>query len=455
MCKKNDFSLHLNTTNSFFMQNKPYNNYKSSGVQWLGDIPQHWEVKKITHIFDKIGSGTTPTAGTPKYYDNGEINWLQTGDLTDGLIDFTNKKITPKALAEFSTLKIYPKESLVVAMYGATIGKIGYLNIETATNQACCVLGNPNKFITKFGFYWFMGFKANIVSMGYGGGQPNISQDLIKSLRLPIPPIAEQEKIANYLDEKTTKIDQAINIKKQQIELLRERRQILIHQAVTQGINPDVPLKNSGVEWIGEIPKHWEVKRLKNICEINQNSLPENTNQNFIFKYVDIGSVTLENGILETEEFIFKNAPSRARRIAKVGNSIVSTVRTYLKAIDYIDENKSDYIYSTGFAILQPKNFIYPKFLASFVRSDAFTEQVTINSKGMSYPAINSTDLSILFVVHCGIEEQKQIVEYIETATEKIATAIRLKEQEIEKLKEYKTVLINAAVTGKVMVSSR
>ena len=209
------------------------------------------------------------------------------------------------------------------------------------------------------------------------------------------------------------------------------------------------------MEWIGEIPKHWEVKRLKNICEINQNSLPENTNQNFIFKYVDIGSVTLENGILETEEFIFKNAPSRARRIAKVGNSIVSTVRTYLKAIDYIDENKSDYIYSTGFAILQPKNFIYPKFLASFVRSDAFTEQVTINSKGMSYPAINSTDLSILFVVHCGIEEQKQIVEYIETATEKIATAIRLKEQEIEKLKEYKTVLINAAVTGKVMVSSR
>ena len=116
--------------------------------------------------------------------------------------------------------------------------------------------------------------------------------------------------------------------------------------------------KSSGVQWLGDIPQHWEVKRLKNICEINQNSLPENTNGNFSFRYVDIGSVTLENGIVETEAFTFKNAPSRARRIAKIGNSIVSTVRTYLKAIDYIDENKSDYIYSTGFAVLEPKFFI-------------------------------------------------------------------------------------------------
>ena len=164
------------------------------------------------------------------------------------------------------------------------------------------------------------------------------------------------------------------------------------------------------------------------------------------------GRMTLEQGVINTEEFIFKNAPSRARRIANNGNTIISTVRTYLKAIDFIDEEKSNYIYSTGFAVLEPKEFIHPKFLANFVRSDAFTEQVTVNSKGMSYPAINSTDIGRLVVVHCGIDEQKEIVNYIETATQKISTAISLKEKEIEKLKEYKSVLINAAVSGKIKV---
>jgi type I restriction enzyme S subunit len=276
--------------------------------------------------------------------------------------------------------------------------------------------------------------------------------DEMKSIMVGIPSFEEQTVIAAFLDRKTVLIDQAIGIKQKQIELLKERRQILIHKAVTRGLDPNVKMKDSGVEWIGEIPEGWEVKRLKDVCNINLNSLPENTNKNFEFKYVDIGSVTLETGINNTEVYTFKNAPSRARRIAKVGDTVISTVRTYLKAIDFIDQIKSSYIYSTGFAILQPKEFIYPEFLGYFVRSNAFTEQVTVNSKGMSYPAINSTDIGRLTVVHCKTIEQKQIVDYIESNNAKIATTISLKEQEIEKLKEYKSTLINYAVTGKIKV---
>lgn len=112
--------------------------------------------------------------------------------------------------------------------------------------------------------------------------------------------------------------------------------------------------KDSGVDWLGEIPEHWEVRRLKNVCTINQNALPETTKKDYSFEYVDIGSVTFENGITHSEAFLFKNAPSRARRIAQAGDTIVSTVRTYLKAIDYIEECKSNYIFSTSFAILNP-----------------------------------------------------------------------------------------------------
>ncbi len=205
---------------------------KDSGVEWIGEIPEHWEVKKANHIFKKIGSGTTPTAGDTKYYD-GEINWLQTGDLNDGFIKETNKKITLQAQRQFSTLKIYPIGSLVIAMYGATIGKLGLLQIETTTNQACCVLSSPDSMNVKFAFFWFTSSKQKIISMGYGGGQPNISQDLIKSIRLTVPPLEEQNEIINYLEKVSEKIIVGIHCKEKEIKKLKEYKATLINSAVT------------------------------------------------------------------------------------------------------------------------------------------------------------------------------------------------------------------------------
>lgn len=205
---------------------------KDSGVEWIGQVPEHWEVKKITHIFPNIGSGTTPNSSDPSFYE-GNINWLQTGDLTDGYIYKTSKTITHKALQTYSTLKIYPKNSLVIAMYGATIGKVGLLQIETTTNQACCVLSAALNIEMKYIFYLFQGIKESLVAMSYGGGQPNISQEKIRSLKLPFPNASEQEQIADYLDKQTAKIDQAIALKTAHIEKLKEYKSVLINDAVT------------------------------------------------------------------------------------------------------------------------------------------------------------------------------------------------------------------------------
>lgn len=206
--------------------------FKNSGVEWLGEIPSHWKNIKTTHIFNRIGSGTTPTSTNTKYYD-GEINWLQTGDLADDIIYKTSKRITHKALKDFSTLKIYPKNSLVIAMYGATIGKVGILDIETTTNQACCVLSDTKQILEKYAFYWFLASKNNIISLGYGGGQPNISQDLIKSLRITLPPKSEQEKIVEYIETKTAKIDKLVNLEQEYIKSLKEYKASLIDSIVT------------------------------------------------------------------------------------------------------------------------------------------------------------------------------------------------------------------------------
>ena len=426
---------------------KKYEHYKNSGVDWLGEIPEHWELSRLGILLNPISTNNRADLSLLSITrERGVIlRDLENEDANHNFIpdDLSNYKVLLKGQFGMNKMKAWQ-------------GSYGISDFDGIVSPAYFIFNLDKKMTPK---YFHLAIRSKLYVSFFGSasdgvriGQWDLSKERMKQVPFLIPSLKEQTDIAEFLDDKTAKINQAIVIKQKQIELLKERRQILIHKAVTRGLDENVKLKDSGVEWIGEIPEHWEVKRLKDVCSINLNSLPENTSKTFEFKYVDIGSVSLENGINNIEEFTFKNAPSRARRIAKAGDTVISTVRTYLKAIDFIDEVKSNYIYSTGFAVLQPKKFMYPELLGNFVRSDAFTEQVTVNSKGMSYPAINSTDIGRLTVVHCGFEEQKEIVKYIETATSKIATAISLKEQEIEKLKEYKMSLIDGVVMGKVRV---
>ena len=207
---------------------------KDSGIEWVGEIPKHWFLKKITHVTNMMGSGTTPKSDNKKYYDDGNINWLVTGDLNDDYIFQTSNKITQKALNELSSLKIYPENSLLIAMYGATIGKLGILKIETTVNQATCVLNFDDSNSVDFWFYVFLGNRNYLVSLGYGGGQPNISQDVIKGLRFPSPPtLEEQLLIVNKIRSILRNHDKIIQVENTRIKLLHEYRQSLISSVVT------------------------------------------------------------------------------------------------------------------------------------------------------------------------------------------------------------------------------
>ena len=205
---------------------------KDSGVEWIGEIPEHWEVMKTSHIFHHIGSGTTPKSGREDYYSEDGIPFLQTGDLNDGFINETSKHITEKALRD-TNLKLYPKGSLVVAMYGATIGKLGILNIDTTVNQACCVLPTSDRVGNKFAMHVLSTAKADLLLKSRGGGQPNISQDTIRNEKIVVPPLAEQNEIVQYIEHSCTPIDGAISNATNQISLLQERKQIIINDVVT------------------------------------------------------------------------------------------------------------------------------------------------------------------------------------------------------------------------------
>lgn len=242
---------------------KQYDSYKDSGVEWIGEVPSHWEVMKTSLAFHGIGSGTTPSTSKKEFYDDNDgYYWLQTGDLNDGLINDTSKKITKLAISQCN-LKFYPIDSIVIAMYGATIGKVGILGIKTATNQACCVLPANKNMNFKFAFYEFLACKPALLVSAIGGGQPNISQDVIRKQKIAIPPLLEQNIIATYLDKKCSEIDNVISAQQKRIALLQELKQSVITHAVTKGLNPNVEMDATEEDWINRLPASWGKAKLK------------------------------------------------------------------------------------------------------------------------------------------------------------------------------------------------
>jgi type I restriction enzyme, S subunit len=204
--------------------------------------------------------------------------------------------------------------------------------------------------------------------------------------------------------------------------------------------------KDSGVPWIGEIPANWETQKLKFCADLNRLVLPESTDKETIIEYVDISSVT-QGKIERSETFRFKDAPSRARRIAEIGDTIVSTVRTYLKAIAYIDDNSKGKVFSTGFSVISPKAYFNPRYFSYFCQSDLFVNEVVSESKGVSFPAITSLELGNFHAIIPSIEEQEHIARFLDEKTAAIDDAIAKKRRLIELLQEQKGILINTAVT--------
>ena len=414
---------------------------KDRGVAWLGQIPEGWEVRKVSRIFNKIGSGTTPNTSEKKYYKDGIIKWVNTGDLNDGVLEDCEKTISTIAMKELSSLTIYPANSLVVAMYGATIGKISILNFDSTVNQACCVLTNSDVANNVFIFYWFIANKKNIINLGYGGGQPNISQDIVRSLKIPLPPQKIQNKIVTYLDEKTAQIWKFVDDKKKMIGLLKEQKQAIIHQAITKGINKNAKMKDSGIAWLGQIPEGWKMLKFKflykasmgatilaqDLIENGQIPVYSATESDKIFGYVNDSSV-----ILEKDDLVIPARGNSIGNLMIVKEERATSTQTTIYAKKLRDnKNNIDFI------------FHYCKSLANHL----FEYEVT------AIPQITVGQVKENPMLIPPIEIQKKIVAHIKKETSQIDTAIKKIEQEIELVEEYKKSLIFHAVTGKITIN--
>jgi type I restriction enzyme, S subunit len=440
-----------------------YPEYKDSGVEWLGEVPAHWETWKVCHAFSSIGSGTTPPSDEPQWYEDGTIPWITTGELRENVVTETTKSVTPEALARFSALRLHPVGSLAVAMYGATIGRLGILGIPATTNQACCVLSSPKHLDVRFVFYWLYGSKQNLIDLyATGGGQPNINQDIIAGLRIPAPTVAEQSAIATFLDHETAKIDALVAEQEKLIALLKEKRQAVISHAVTKGLNPDAPMKDSGIEWLGEVPAHWDVTRVKRfVLSFGQGWSPQcegypvETDEEW--GVLKVGCVN--NGRFNPAEN--KTLPPELEPPADLGiaadDLLISRANTReLVGSAAVAENAyprlllCDKLYRVRFN----QALCIPRFLALYLGSDVARSRIELAATGASSSMVNISQSTILEmpIAVPDANEQRTIAEFAGEEIGRLVALTTQAEAAITLLKERRSALISAAVTGKIDV---
>ena len=436
---------------------KKYDSYKDSGIEWIGEVPSHWESWKISHAFNRIGSGTTPESGNPIYHENGTINWLNTGDLNDGILDSCSKKITTQALEDYSSLKLFPTGSLVMAMYGATIGKTAILNFETTTNQACCVFCDSSIIDLKFLQYWFIGNKEQIINLAIGGGQPNISQNILKDIRVWCPDYSEQASLTQFLDYKTTQIDHLIAKKEQFIQLLEEERVAVINQAVTKGLDPNVSMKDSGVEWLGEIPEHWEVKKIKSVTKkIGSGVTPKGGAE--IYELTGIPLLRSQNVYfdgfrLDNVAYITREIHDSMKNSQVLFGDVLLNItggsigRCYYVTNEFEEANVNQHV-----CIVRPNERIITEFLYYVLSSTLGQQQIDLCQTGGNREALNFEQLKNFCLILPSIDEQHEIVYKLKKTLNAISLTIEKLSKEIELINEFKTALISEVITGKLDV---
>ena len=430
------------------MENR-YDKYKDSGIAWIGEIPEHWDKNKIIRLFSIIGSGTTPKSSKEDNYI-GSVNWIQSGDINGGYIENCKNTISDTALKEYPTLKIYKAPFIIVAMYGASVGNISISNIDGCVNQACCVM-NETKQNFKYLFYAMNSVKRYLIYKAEGGGQPNISQDKIKNTWMPIPPFEEQQSIATYLDQKCGEIDELITLQEEIITKLQSYKQSVITEAVTKGLDKNVPLKDSGIEWIGEIPEHWEIVDLKHLCKkITDGShfSPQTTDEGEF--YITVSNVFEDKIHFENAHKIsikdFNTLISNGCQ-PPIGSILLTKDGTVGRTAVVNDNN---FVVLSSLAILSLKDKILAEYVKYVLDSDALQEPMKLLMAGSALRRITLNKIYTLKMIYApSFHEQQSIANYLDQRCSEIDELISIKQQKIEKLKDYKKSLIFECVTGK------
>jgi len=415
---------------------------KLSGAEWLGNVPADWAVKKMKYLFrDHSQKGRSDAELLSVTQDQGVVprSWVE------------NRMVMPSGALE--TFKFIAKGDFAISLRSFE-GGLEYCHHDGIISPAYTVLKAWRPDLVS-GYYRHL-FKSNaFISelqtsvVGIREGK-NISFAELSHSLMPIPPVFEQLAIASFLDEKCAKVDKAVWIKEKQIALLRERRQILIQEAVTRGLNPDAPMKDSGIDWIGEIPAHWKVQRnfalLREMKASGRVDLP-------------VLSVSIHSGVSSEElseedniRSVIKIEDRTAYKEVRPGDVAYNMMRAWQGGIGAVSVHG---MVSPAYVVARPSAALVADYFELLYRSPIFIRQMDSHSKGITdfRKRLYWDDFKNLATLVPPHGEQVEIVEYVAGASRMIDDGIAIKESQIAALKEYKNTLINAAVTGKIKVA--
>ena len=422
--------------------------YRKARMPWLPKIPEHWCEERAKVFFREVDDRSR----------TGTEELLSVSHLT-GVTPRSQKNVTMFKAESYTGHKLCRPGDIVINTLWAWMAALGAARHTGLVSPAYGVYRShqPDTFNPTYLDYLLRTrayvAEYNCRSTGIRASRLRLYPNQFLDIPLIQPPRAEQDQIVAYLRAQDAHIARFIKAKRELIGLLNEQKLQIIDHAVTRGLNASVKLKPSGIAWLGEIPAHWIVKPLKRWVTINARTLGEKTSPDFEFRYVDIGAVKLGGLVGELEQMRFAAAPSRARRVLRRGDTIISTVRTYLKAIWFVNEVADNLIASTGFAVMTPGRDVEPEYLAYVVQSTGFVDRVTANSIGIAYPAIAETVLGRFSVaMPPGVEEQQDIVARIKQVSAPLDQAIEQARDEIKLIREYRDRLIADVVTGQVDV---
>jgi len=431
---------------------RPYPKYKDSGVEWLGEIPAHWIVKKIKRLcLVRRGASPRPIDDPIYFAEDGEYAWVRIADVTasDRYLEQTTQRLSPLGVSKSVLLE--PGELFV--SIAATVGK------AIITKIKCCIHD---------GFVYFVGLRENrdylyylfscgeaYKGIGKLGTQLNLNTDTIGDIYLPVPCPEEQSVITTFLDRETAKIDALVAKRERLIELLQEKRTALITQAVTKGLDPNVPMKDSGIEWLGDVPIAWNLLRLKHIVQFLGGGTP--SKDNLEYWQGDIPWVSPKDMkswiVSDTVDKITEEAVAGSATKVVGPDTVLIVVRSgILNHTIPVALSGSEVALNQDLKALKAQAAVVPEYLAYFIAGMQSPLLFAWRKEGATVESLELDLIANTLIPLPPVSQQRIIVNYLkrETATIDVLTAkINVA---IEHLKEYRTALISAAVTGKIDV---
>jgi type I restriction enzyme S subunit len=443
----------------------PYPRYKPAGIEWIDELPVHWITSKLAH-FSRIKTGGTPEKAELEYWDNGTINWMTSGEVNGKYIYSTTNKITEKGMQN-SNANLLPAGSVMMALsgQGKTKGTVAILRVPSSCSQSlaaiiCDDLALHHDYLL---FYLESNYK-NLRGLVGDDLRDGLNLDIVGQIRVPLPPLSEQQAIAAYLYEKTRKIDTLIEKKQRLIELLKEQRTGIINHAVTKGINPNVKMKDSGFDWLGEIPEHWEVlpfrRGIEFLTDFEANGsfadLKENIKTDSGNPYAwYVRATDLESdrvGLSPENRFCDEETYRYLSKTSLFGGELLVTKRGEIGKVYLMPKVGMPATLAPNLYLVRLNDKLHPPFVYTWFLSGFGNPQLVLANKSTTIGALYKDDIKDCLCPFPPLEEQKRIFIHIDEQTKRVDGLVRDAEHAIQLLQEYRTALISAVVTGKIDV---